>query len=114
MGLIWGVWTIVALFFNYPGLRDSFSARQPVRFGWSFGGNFLYQTSACYLVGARARPLVLWLARRFRIERTNWLRRVGLAFLVRSSAEQSFTCIESPNLQGANGHHLEPYAVQRL
>src|SRR5215203_3776923 len=75
-GLIWGVWTVVALFFNTQVYVSSFSEREPVRFGWSF----LYQTSACYL-WALATPLVLWLARRFRIERTNWLRMIGLHFL---------------------------------
>lgn len=75
-GLIWGVWTIVALFFSTQVYIMYYSERQPIPYARSF----LVQASACYL-WALATPLVLWLSRRFRIDRNNWLRRVALHFL---------------------------------
>jgi len=75
-GLIWGVWTIVALFFSTQVYVMYYAERQPIR----YAQGFLVQASACYL-WALATPLVLWLARRFCIDRTNWLRRTALHFL---------------------------------
>lgn len=75
-GLIFGVWTIVALFFSTQVYVMYYAERQPIRY---FQG-FLVQASACYL-WALATPLVLWLARRFCMERHNWLRRALLHFL---------------------------------
>jgi two-component system, LytTR family, sensor kinase len=76
-GLIWGVWTIVALFFSTQVYIMSYTERQPIR----YARGFFVQASACYL-WAIATPLVLWLARRFRIDRNNWLQRVGLHFVI--------------------------------
>jgi sensor histidine kinase YesM len=73
LGLIWGVWTIVALFFSTQVYVMYYSERGTIP--WVHG--FLVQAAACYL-WALATPLVLWLSRRFRIERNNWLRRVAL------------------------------------
>jgi sensor histidine kinase YesM len=75
-GLIWGVWTIVALFFSTQAYLMYYAERQPIR----YAQGFLFQATACYL-WALATPLVLWLARRFCIDRTNWLRRTALHFL---------------------------------
>jgi len=75
-GLIWGVWTIVALFFTTQVYVMYYADRQPIR----YLQGFLVQGSACYL-WALATPLVLWLARRFCIDRSNWLRRTALHFL---------------------------------
>lgn len=75
-GIIWGVWTIVALFFTTQVYVMYYAEQRPIR----YGRQFLIQASACY-TWALATPLVLWLARRFRIERQNWLRRTGLHFL---------------------------------
>jgi sensor histidine kinase YesM len=72
-GLIWGAWTIVALFFSTQVYVMYYSEKQPIPWGRSF----LVQATACYL-WALATPLVLYLARRFRIERNNWLRRTAL------------------------------------
>jgi sensor histidine kinase YesM len=69
-GLIWGVWTIVALFFTTQAYVMYYAEKQPIR----WGQQFLVQASACYL-WAVATPLVLWLSRRFCIQRHNWLRR---------------------------------------
>src|SRR5215204_452680 len=76
-GLIWGVWTIVALFFSTQVYVMNYAQRRPIRYAESF----LVQAAACYL-WALATPLVLWLSRRFRIERSNWLRRVFLHLLI--------------------------------
>jgi len=75
-GLIWGVWTIVALFFTTQAYVMYYAERQPIR----YGQQFLVQFSACYL-WALATPLVLWLSRRFCLQRHNWLRRGVFHFL---------------------------------
>jgi len=69
-GLNLAAWTLVGLFFTSQVLFNSIymEKRMPL-------GNVLFmQMSICYL-WALATPLVLWLARRFRIERDVWLRR---------------------------------------
>lgn len=76
-GLIWGVWTIVALFFSTQVYMMSYAEKQPIR----YAQGFLVQASACYL-WALATPLVLWLSRRFRIDRSNWIRRVFLHLVI--------------------------------
>jgi two-component system, LytTR family, sensor kinase len=73
-GLIWGVWTIVALFFCTQVYVSYYARREP--FGFR---DFIVQFSSCYL-WALATPLVLWLSRRYCIERHNWRRRAALHF----------------------------------
>ncbi|HEX3254123.1 MAG TPA: histidine kinase [Pyrinomonadaceae bacterium] len=75
-GLIWGIWTLVAVFFCTQVYVMSYTQKEPVR----YLRDFLFQASACY-EWALATPLMLWLARRFRIERSNWVRRSLLHFL---------------------------------
>jgi sensor histidine kinase YesM len=75
-GLIWGIWTLVAVFFCTQVYVMSYTQKEPVR----YLRDFLFQASACY-EWALATPLILWLARRFRIERSNWVRRSLLHFL---------------------------------
>jgi len=75
-GLIWGVWTIIALFFTTQIFVMGISEKQPIR----YGRQFLIQTSACYF-WALATPLVLWLSRRYCIQRHNWLRRSAFHFV---------------------------------
>lgn len=72
-GLIFGIWTIVALFFSTQVYLMNYAEGQPIRYGHTF----LMQAQACYL-WALATPLVLWLSRRFCIERSNWARRLAL------------------------------------
>lgn len=74
-GLIWGVWTIVTLFFS---TQAYFTNWEPRRMPYTQA--LLSQASACYL-WAFATPLVLWLAGRYRIERHNWVRRSLLHLL---------------------------------
>ncbi len=76
LGIIWGMWTIAALFFSTQVFMMYYSERQPIPYARAF----LVQGSACY-VWALVTPLVLWLARRFRIDREKWLRKVVLHFL---------------------------------
>ena len=76
-GLIWGVWTIVALFFSTQVYVMGLSERQPI----NYRRQFLIQASACY-IWALATPLILWLARRFCIQRHNWLRRAAFHFFL--------------------------------
>lgn len=75
-GLIFGIWTVVALFFSTQVYLMNYAEKQPIRHTQTF----LVQASACY-PWALATPLVLWLSRRFSIERRNWIRRVALHFL---------------------------------
>jgi sensor histidine kinase YesM len=75
-GLIWGIWTVVALFFTTQVYVSYYAQNEPIR----YLQGFLVQTSVCYL-WALATPLILWLARRFRIERSNWVRRSLLHLL---------------------------------
>ena len=53
-----------------------YAERQPIPYARAF----LVQGSACFL-WALVTPLILWLARRFRIDRNQWLRKLGLHFL---------------------------------
>ena len=75
-GIIWGMWTIVALFFSTQVFMMYYSERQPIPYKRAF----LVQFSACYL-WALVTPLVLWLARRFCIDRNRWIRKVALHLL---------------------------------
>ena len=75
-GLIWGIWTIVALFFSTQIYIMYYAEKQPIR----YTEGFLIQAAACYL-WALATPLMLWLARSYRIDRSNWWRRLWQHFL---------------------------------
>jgi len=75
--LIFVVWTLVGLFFTSQVLFNSIymEKRMPL-------GNVLFmQMSICYL-WALTTPLVLWLARKYRIDRANWPRRTLLHVVV--------------------------------
>lgn len=73
LAMIWGIWTIVALFFSTQVYMMYYSGNQPIPYFKAF----LVQASACYL-WALATPVVLWLARRYRIDRQNWHNKVLL------------------------------------
>ena len=101
-GLIFGIWTIVALFFSTQVYLMNYAEKQPIRYAQSF----LWQASACYL-WALATPLVLWLSRRYCIERSNWVRRVALHFLfsiVLCSSQSAFHLITYMLLMGRGGN----------
>src|ERR1700704_6291935 len=77
LGLLFGVWTVVAFFFATQVYMLYYREEKPVPFRRAL----LVEGLAC-LLWALATPVVLWLARRFRIERNNWRRRVPFHFLV--------------------------------
>jgi len=78
--LIWGTWAVVAFFFASQVYTVYYNDANPI----SFRRAFLVQGLMCVL-WALATPLVLWLARRIRIERNNW-RRSALLHVVLSVA----------------------------
>lgn len=77
--LIWGVWTIVTLFYTSQVYVMSSASGQPRKYG--FGRELLGQASAGYL-WALVTPLVLWLSNRYCIQRHNWLRRGTLHLVI--------------------------------
>jgi len=89
-GLIWGVWTIVALFFSTQVYVSYLSQREPVMFR-----DFLFQVTACYL-WALATPLVLWLSRRYCIERHNWRQRAAFHFGISILLSSALVSIHYP------------------
>ncbi len=71
LAMIWGIWTLVGLFFTSQIFVSTiYMEKRP-----PLGSVLFMQMSICYL-WALATPLVLWLARRFRIERQNWRGRI--------------------------------------
>jgi sensor histidine kinase YesM len=84
-GVIFAIWTVIGLVFSAQWYFAAFRSEMPVE--WS---RALYvQMSWGYLWGL-ATPIILWLVRRFPIDKQNWARNavthlltsVGLAFLV--------------------------------
>ncbi|HEY0545029.1 MAG TPA: histidine kinase [Pyrinomonadaceae bacterium] len=67
--LIWLVWTFIGFIFTSLMYFASLRSSEPMP--WSDGA--FSQFSYCYL-WALATPLVIWLSRRFHIERQNWKR----------------------------------------
>ena len=77
LGLIWGIWALAALFFATQVYMMYLKEERRIPFSQ---GLFLQGLSCA--IWALATPLVLWLARRFRIERNNWRRTVPFHFVV--------------------------------
>jgi sensor histidine kinase YesM len=73
--LIWVVWTIIALFFTTQVYMMYYSENRSIPYAKAF----FVQAAACYL-WALATPFVLWMARTFRIERSNWRSRLAIHF----------------------------------
>jgi len=67
------IWTIIGVFFFSRGLSQKLLAHDPTPW-WHY--------LASWLVGvylwAFLTPVILWLGRRFPVERRNWVRRVAL------------------------------------
>jgi sensor histidine kinase YesM len=72
LALIWVIWTIVALFFTTQVFMMYYSESRPIPYITAF----FTQAAACYL-WALVTPLILWLARRYRIDRNNWHKKVA-------------------------------------
>jgi len=77
VGLMLSVWTIMAFFFATQVYMLYYREEKPVPFKRAL----FVEGLGCFL-WALSTPLVLWLARRFRIGRNNWRRRVPLHFLI--------------------------------
>src|ERR1044071_6127072 len=89
-GLIWAVWTIVALFFSTQVYVSSYARKEPISLG-----EYVFQATACYL-WALATPLVLWLSRRYCIERHNWRRRAALHFGISILLSSALVAVHYP------------------
>lgn len=76
LGLIWGIWALAALFFATQVYMMYLKEERRIPF---LRGFFLQGLSCA--IWALATPLILWLARRFRIERNSWRRRVPFHFI---------------------------------
>jgi two-component system LytT family sensor kinase len=77
LGLMLSAWTIMAFFFATQVYMLYYREEKPVPFRRAL----FVEGLGCFL-WALSTPLVLWLARRFRIGRNNWRRRVPLHFLI--------------------------------
>jgi len=77
LGLIWGIWALAALFFATQVYMMYLKEEKRI----SFFRGFLLQALSC-AIWALATPLVLWLARRYRIERNSWHRTLPLHFAI--------------------------------
>lgn len=77
IGLMMGVWTLLAFFFATQVYMLYYREEKPVPFRRA-----LFVEGVGCLLWLVSTPLVLWLARRFRIGRINWRRRVPLHFLI--------------------------------
>lgn len=73
LGLIWLGWTIVGLFFACQLYLATLNGERPV----SWSSALFMQLTDVYL-WALVTPLVLWLARRFQLERHIWRRNLAL------------------------------------
>src|SRR6202050_1729433 len=67
------IWTIIGIFFFSQALSQKFFSRDPTPW-WDYLSSWLV---GVYL-WALLMPGILWLGRRFPIERRNWVRRVAL------------------------------------
>ena len=70
-GLIFGLWTLVGLFFASQIYFYSVNTEYETPFSKAL----VWQLSAVYLI-ALATPLILWLSKRFRLDSPRWLRSV--------------------------------------
>ncbi len=91
LGLIWGGWTIVGLFFTSQAIVQTMSMVER----YPYGSLFFWQMSVCYL-WALSTPLVLWLARRFRIDREKWPTRILLHLLLSVAFGGAISAIHYP------------------
>src|SRR5256714_15172966 len=76
LAFVWGVWTLVGLFF--ASQLYVYFARTEKAVGLL--KSVAWQGLAAY-VFALSTPPVLWLPRRFRIQRPHWRRRLAVHFL---------------------------------
>ena len=71
------IWTIIGIFFLSQALSQKFFSRDPTPW-W----HYLISWLVGVYLWALLMPAILWLGRRFPIERRNWVRRVALHLLL--------------------------------
>ena len=71
------IWTIIGIFFFSQALSQKFFSRDPTPW-W----HYLISWLVGVYLWALLMPGILWLGRRFPIERRNWVRRVALHMLL--------------------------------
>ena len=71
------IWTIIGIFFFSQSISQKFFSRDPTPW-W----HYLISWLVGVYLWALLMPGILWLGRRFPIERRNWVRRVGLHLLL--------------------------------
>jgi two-component system LytT family sensor kinase len=102
LAVIWVGWTLVGLFFtsqilvSYAYMKNSIPLTKAL----------FWQLSICYL-WALATPLVFWLARRFRIERQYWLRRILIHAVVGVVLVSSMSAVHYPIFMSFIGYGSE-------
>src|SRR5213594_2489312 len=69
LGAIWAIWTFIGIVFTLQGYFTSYRSERPVPLVDS-----LYLQMTWSYLWAMATPLVLWVATRLPIDRTNWVR----------------------------------------
>lgn len=69
LALIWAIWTFIGVVFTLQGYFTSYRSEKPIPFVDS-----LYLQMTWSYLWALATPLVLWVATRLPIDRTNWVR----------------------------------------
>src|SRR6267142_3268571 len=99
LALIWVVWTLVGLFFSSQIIFSSIYMEKQM----PLGNVFFWQMSICYL-WALTTPLVLWLARRFRIDRDKWVRRTLLHSGISVALVGSMSAVHFPMYMTYVGH----------
>ena len=82
-GMVFGVWTVIGLIFTLQWYFAAYRSEQPIPWGRA-----LYVQMSWGYLWALATPLVLWLVRRFPIEKQHWRRNVLVHLL--SSTVLSF------------------------
>ena len=99
LAIIWIGWTLVGLFFTSQILVSTayMEKRIPV------DKAAFWQMSICYL-WALATPLVFWLARRFRMERQHWLRRLLFHCIVGLALVSTMSAVHYPIFMPYLGH----------
>lgn len=102
LAVIWAGWTLVGLFFTSQILVSYARMKNPI----SFDKALFWQMSICYL-WALATPLVFWLARRFRIERQYWSRRLLLHGVVGVVLVSTMSAVHYPIFMPFIGYSAE-------
>jgi LytS/YehU family sensor histidine kinase len=102
LAMIWVGWTLVGLFFTSQVLVSYLYMKNSIPLDKAL----FWQMSACYL-WALATPLVFWLARRFRIERQNWSRRLLLHAIVGLLLVSAMSAVHYPIFMPYIGYRSE-------